>query len=264
MLNNSLVKQPLSGVGYLLKGAQLLSHPRLRFFVLIPLLINIFIFASAFWFLFSNIMAWIESYTNTLPDYLTWLSYLLWPVLILSILFTFSFIFASVANLIAAPFNGLLAEKTEMLLINKPINDEGLSDLIKDLPRIFKRELQKWIYFLPRLLICGLLFFIPVLGQTVAPVIWFVFIAWMMAIQYADFPFDNHRIPFDVMKKSLRKRLGKSLVFGALISFFMTVPIINFIIMPIAVCGASAFWVDLYKQELLQQDKQVENKIEEQ
>ena len=258
MLNNPLIKQPLSGIGYLLKGAQLLSHPRLRFFVLIPLVINILIFTSAFWFLFLNIMDWIEGYMSALPDYLTWLSYLLWPLLIFSILFTFSFVFSSVANLIAAPFNGLLAEKTEMLLTNAPINDDGLGDLIKDLPRIFKRELQKWIYFLPRLLICGLLFFIPVFGQTAAPVIWFIFIAWMMAVQYADFPFDNHKIPFTLMRSSLRKRLGKSLVFGALISFFMTIPIINFIIMPIAVCGASAFWVDIYKQELLNKNKQIE------
>lgn len=259
MLNNPLIKQPLSGIAYLLKGAQLLSHPRLRFFVLIPLLINILIFASAFWFLFSNIMDWIEDYMSVLPDYLIWLSYILWPVLIFSILFTFSFIFSSVANLIAAPFNGLLAEKTEMLLINAPINDDGFSDLIRDLPRIFKRELQKWIYFLPRLFICALLFFIPVFGQTVAPIIWFIFIAWMMAVQYADFPFDNHKIPFTLMKSSLRKRLGKNLVFGALISFFMTIPIINFIIMPIAVCGASAFWVDIYKSELLNHNKQIED-----
>ena len=251
MLNKTPINAPLSGISYLLKGAKLLSHPKLRFFVLIPLLINILIFASAFWFLFSAISDWIQSYIADLPTWLSWLTYLFWPFLIFSILVSFSFIFSTVANLIAAPFNGLLAEKTESLLIGETINDDGLMDLMRDLPRIFKRELQKWVYFLPRLLICAVLFFIPGFGQTIAPFIWFVFAGWMMAIQYADFPFDNHKIPFADMKKALSARMGKNLTFGMLISFFTTIPIVNFIIMPIAVCGATAFWVDIYKQEML-------------
>lgn len=251
MLHNSATNTPLSGIHYLLKGAQLLSHPKLRFFVMIPLLINVLIFASAFWFLFSAIMQWVDSYISELPDWLSWLSYLFWPFLIFSILVTFSFVFSTVANLIAAPFNGLLAEKTENLLTGKAINDDGFLDLVKDLPRIFKRELQKWLYFLPRLLACAVLFFIPAFGQTLAPIIWFVFAGWMMAIQYADFPFDNHKIPFTDMKKALAGRLGKNLTFGMLISFFTTLPVINFVIMPVAVCGATAFWVDIYKHEML-------------
>ena len=73
----------------------------------------------------------------------------------------------------------------------------------------------------------------------------------MMVVQYADFPFDNHKIPFANMKKALSARLGKNLTFGMLISFFTTIPVLNFVIMPIAVCGATAFWVDIYKEELL-------------
>ena len=251
MLNNNTVNSPISGLNYLLKGAKLLTHPKLRIFVLIPLMINITIFASAFWFLYTTITEWIDGYISSLPDWLSWLSYLFWPFLIFSILVSFAFIFSTVANLIAAPFNGLLAEKTENLLIGKAINDDGFIDLIKDLPRIFKRELQKWAYFLPRMIICGVLFFIPAFGQTLAPFVWFIFTGWMMAIQYADFPFDNHKISFSEMKKALSARLGKNLTFGMLISFFTTVPIINFVIMPIAVCGATAFWVDIYKNEML-------------
>ena len=251
MLNKTPINAPLSGLSYLLKGAKLLSHPKLRIFVLIPLMINILIFASAFWFLFSAISEWIQTYLSELPTWLSWLTYIFWPILIFSILVSFSFIFSTVANLIAAPFNGLLAEKTETLLIGEGINDDGFMDLMKDLPRIFKRELQKWIYFLPRLIVCALLFFIPGFGQTIAPLIWFVFAGWMMAIQYADFPFDNHKIAFADMKKALSARMGKNLTFGMLISFFTTIPIVNFIIMPIAVCGATAFWVDIYKQEML-------------
>lgn len=251
MNNNTIIDQPLTGLGYLLKGVKLLKHPQLRIFVFVPLLINILIFASAFWFLFTGITDWIESYMQGLPTFLSWLSYLLWPVIIVSILFSFSFIFSTIANLIAAPFNGLLAEKTEILLTKSAINDDGWHDLLKDLPRILKRECQKWAYFLPRMLGCFILFFIPVIGQTLAPIVWLVFAGWMMAIQYADYPFDNHKVPFVVMRKTLGQRFGKNITFGMIISFCTTIPVLNFIIMPIAVCGATAAWVDIYKHQVL-------------
>lgn len=251
MNKQNIINQPLTGLGYLFKGIQLLRHPQLRVFVLIPLIINVLIFASAFWFLFSNITAWIESSLQSLPSIISWLSYILWPIIIFSILFSFSFIFSTIANLIAAPFNGLLAEKTEILLINSKINDDGWQDIFKDLPRILKRECQKWIYFLPRMLGCFILFFIPVIGQTIAPIIWFIFAGWMMAIQYADYPFDNHKVSFVQMRKTLANRFGKNITFGMVISICTTIPLLNFIIMPIAVCGATAAWVDLYKSEVL-------------
>ena len=252
MNSNNIINHPLSGLGYLLKGIQLLRHPQLRVFVLVPLLINVFIFASAFWFLFSSITAWIESYMQELPTILSWLSYILWPIIIFTILFSFSFIFSTIANLIAAPFNGLLAEKTEILLTNSTINDDGWKDIFKDLPRILKREGQKWIYFLPRMLGCFILFFIPVIGQTIAPIVWFIFAGWMMAIQYADYPFDNHKVSFATMRKALATRPGKNITFGMIISICTTIPLLNFIIMPIAVCGATAAWVDIYKKQVLE------------
>lgn len=252
MLNKSTNQQARSAFSYLLQGAKLLRHPKLRIFVLIPFLINLIIFGAAFWFLFTNISDWITGYLGKLPEFLTWLSYIIWPLLILTILIAFSFIFSTLANIIAAPFNGLLAEKTENILINGSINDDGMMDLMKDLPRIFKREMQKLVYILPRMLLCAALFFIPAFGQTIAPIIWFVFGGWMMVIQYADYPFDNHKIAFDDMKKALRNRPAKSLTFGMVVSFFNAIPILNFIIMPIAVCGATAFWVDIYKAELLE------------
>ncbi len=259
MPNTSEFTHQLSALGYLLKGWQLIKHPKLRSFILIPLFINLVVFSIAFWFLFSNINDWIDSYIAKLPAFLTWLTYIMWPLLAVIILFSFSFIFSTFANLIAAPFNGLLAEKTEILLIGDTINNDGIHELIKDLPRIFQRELQKMWYILPRMIGCAILFLIPGFGQTIAPLIWFVFGAWMIVIQYADYPFDNHKITFANMKGALRKRPAKSLIFGMLISVFNAIPIVNFIIMPIAVCGATAFWVDIYKPQLLSQNNHGES-----
>ncbi|VTR52773.1 putative sulfate transport protein CysZ [Actinobacillus pleuropneumoniae] len=51
-----------------------------------------------------------------------------------------------------------------------------------------------------------LLSFVPVVGQTVVPVLTFVFGAWLLAIQYCDYPFDNHKISFKRMRNALGQR----------------------------------------------------------
>jgi CysZ protein len=38
--------------------------------------------------------------------------------------------------------------------------------------------------------------------------------------------------------------------FGALISLFTMIPVLNLVIMPVAVCGATAMWVDRYRSTL--------------
>jgi uncharacterized protein involved in cysteine biosynthesis len=73
---------------------------------------------------------------------------------------------------------------------------------MKDIPRIMKREWQKLAWYLPRAIVLLLLYFIPGIGQTVAPVLWFLFSAWMLAIQYCDYPFDNHKVPFKTMREA--------------------------------------------------------------
>jgi CysZ protein len=140
----------------------------------------------------------------------------------------------------------LLAEQLEGRLTGTPLPDSGWVGLIKDIPRIMKREFQKLGYYLPRALGLLLLHFIPGFGQTVAPVLWFLFSAWMLSVQYCDYPFDNHKVSFQQMRQALRQHKSANMQFGALVSLFTMIPIINLAILPVAVCGATAMWVDRY------------------
>jgi len=246
-----LAKQTLSGAGYFMKGLELIAHPRLRGFVIIPLLVNILLFSGAFYWLFLQLDKWFEWINSYLPDYLHWLNYLLWPLALISVLVVFSFLFSTVANWIAAPFNGLLAEKTELLLTGQPLDTGGMLDLLKDLPRIFGREWKKLLYYLPRAVGLLLLFLIPVIGNLGAPLIWFLFSAWMISIQYCDYPFDNHKVAFIEMKNELRGHRGTALSFGSLVTLVTAIPVLNLLVMPVAVCGATAMWVDLYRHQFV-------------
>ena len=176
-----------------------------------------------------------------------WLNYLLWPVVVLSILLVFGYFFSTIANWIAAPFSGLLAEQLEARLTGATPPDVGVFGIMKDIPRIMKREWQKLAWYLPRAIVLLLLYFIPGVGQTVAPVLWFLFSAWMLAIQYCDYPFDNHKVPFKTMREALRSRKVMNMQFGALTSLFTMIPVLNLVILPVAICGATAMWVDCYR-----------------
>lgn len=237
-----------SGAGYLIKGFELIRLKGLKRFVFIPLFVNLVLFAIAFYYLFLQLEVWLVELEQWLPEYLTGLTGFIWPIAAVIFLIVFSFIFSSVANWIAAPFNGLLAEKTESLLTRKQPPDGTAFDIVKDIPRTFSREWCKFKYCFPRAIGFFILsWFIPVIGQ----LIWFLFIAWMMAIQYKDYAFDNHKIDFDEMRDTLKDHKGLSYSFGVTTAVFAMVPFVNLIIMPVAICGATALWVDRYREDFV-------------
>lgn len=238
---------PTHGVGYLFKGLKLAMQSGTRRFVFIPLLINLVIFGGAFTYVFQHARQWIETGLQQLPTWLHWLSYLLWPLLLLGVLVIFAYFFSTLANWIAAPFYGLLAESLEAKLLGKPAPDTSWSELIKDLPRIFHREWIKFKYYLPKALGLLLFMWVPVVGHLLGPIFWFLFSAWMMALQYADYPFDNHKVPFPIMRDQLKTQRWTSFSFGGTVMLGMLIPIVNIFVMPAAVCGATLMWVERFR-----------------
>ena len=84
--------------------------------------------------------------------------------------------------------------------------------------------------------------FIPVLNVIVA-LLWLVFGAWMMVIQYIDYPMDNNGLSFLAMRRSLNQQRLLHLGFGGGVSILLMIPLLNFFAMPIAVAGATALYV---------------------
>ncbi|EPG0610040.1 sulfate transporter CysZ [Vibrio fluvialis] len=245
--------QQRSGLGYFFYGFDIAVSPGIRRFVLMPLLTNILLVGGALYYLFSHLDSWINDWMGQIPDWLSWLSYILWPLLVITILATFSYFFSTLANFIAAPFNGLLAEKVEEKLTGKKVNDDSVLAVVKDVPRIMAREWRKLVYVLPKAIGLFILLLIPALGQTLGPILWFIFTAWMLAIQYCDYPFDNHKVTFNDMRNSLKQKQGKAYTFGMLVSVLTTIPVVNLLVMPVAVCGATAMWVNEFRGQYVNQ-----------
>lgn len=240
---------PVRGAGYFMRGLAMLPQPGIRSFVLIPLIINVLLFGGAIWLLINQFSNWIDYMMNAwLPawEWLDFLRYLLWPFLALLVLVVVYYSFSIVANLIAAPFNGLLSEVVERKLRGTVSVDEGWAEFVKMVPRALQREVAKLMYYLPRVLILLVLSFIPVINL-VMPFVWFLFGAWMMSIQYCDYPMDNNKVSFAEMKQLLKSHRFTAVGFGSLVQFGMLVPLVNLLIMPAAVVGATIYWVEEHR-----------------
>ncbi|OOR96841.1 sulfate transporter CysZ [Canicola haemoglobinophilus] len=244
MLRPSEIKQ---GFHYFIMGWHLITQKGLRRFVIMPILLNILLLSGLLWLFTSRFSIWLESMLTFIPDWLSWLSSILLILAVLMLLCIFYFTFTTLSGFIAAPFNALLAEKVEKMLTEESLVEGSAVDFLKDIPRMLKRELQKLTYSLPKIIGLFLLGFIPVIGQSIIPVLAFLFTVWMMAIQYCDYPFDNHKVSFHCMKNALGQKRTLTLTFGALVTLCTFVPLINLVIIPVAVCGATAMWVEQYR-----------------
>lgn len=235
------MKDLFTGPAYLLEGARLLRKPGLRRFVLMPLLINVLLFGG----LIGLAYGWVDDSSRylvaKLPDWLHWLSYLVIPVFVLTSLVVIFYGFSIVANLIAAPFNGMLAEAVECHLTGRRLEGDWRQLLRDVLPSILS-ELRKLLYFALRALPLLVLLLVP-LVNVAASVLWVLFSAWMMTVQYVDFPMANHGLFFKDQRARLRKRPLLAWSFGGLVMLATLVPVLNFFVMPAAVAGATVLWV---------------------
>ncbi|KRW62480.1 sulfate transporter CysZ [Pseudomonas sp. TTU2014-080ASC] len=233
----------LSGPQYLKEGLKLVLSPGLRLFVILPVLINLIVFTGLIVLAVQQFSGWVDTFIPSLPSWLSFLEYLMWPLFVVLVLALVFFTFTMLATLIAAPFNGFLSEKVEVVVRGK---DEfppfSWGELVAMVPRTMGREMRKLAYFLPRAIPLLILTFIPVVNLVAAP-LWILFGVWMMAIQYIDYPADNNKMSWQDMLAWLRSNRWQSMSFGGITYLALMIPGLNVLMMPAAVAGATVFWV---------------------
>ncbi|MFN3582047.1 MAG: sulfate transporter CysZ [Pseudomonas sp.] len=234
--------EPLRGPDYLQLGWQRVRQPGMRRFVILPLIINLALFGALIGWGITQFNLLMARLLASLPAWLGFIEWLLWPIFALAILLVLFFGFSMLANLIASPFYGFLAERVaeqERGVVSPPTS---YAEILKAIPRSIGRELRKISYYLPRLLGLLLLTLVPVVNLLASPLL-LVFGVWMMAVQYIDYQADNDQVSFIDMLRWMRGRRGLSLSFGLPVYIGMLIPLVNLLIMPAAVAGSTLLWV---------------------
>lgn len=244
MINNFI-----TGASYVLKGFGLIKKPGLRRFVVVPLLINIIVFSLLIYLGLGQFEALVNS---LLPDSEAWwaqilrfvLLFLFWALALVIMFFSFTL----VANLIAAPFNGLLAERVSIHLTG--LTEEksgGFLIALGNFGPAIRSELNKYVYFLIIGLLVGVFvlvsFAIPVINL-LTPVVTAIFGAWMLILEYIAYPAENAGLNFKDIRARMRRQRMMALGFGAAVLLVTVIPLVNFLAMPAAIAGATALWVE--------------------
>jgi len=247
---NHIKNNPISGMKSLFSALPLVNKPGIRGYVLIPLLINISLFIIAllvgmhyFTFFMNNVLDF-SGLWNWVAFLLNLIKPLLWGLFFVFYLVFVFYTFSLIANIIASPFNALLSEATEQYLTGEKIDgtSHSITQIMGLVIKSIGQEVQKLIYFIIRAIPLLILFFIPI-TMPIAPILWFMFSAWMMSLQYMDYPFGNNDISFKNQVTLQKDKRWFSLGYGSTVLLLTMIPIINFMVMPLAVISATKNWV---------------------
>jgi CysZ protein len=241
----------MNGLGCLRRGMGLITQPGLRQYVIVPLLINVIVMSVFIAYGIAQYEDWMAYIANSLPE---WAGFLTWIIGVLAILVGVAILlygFTIVGNVIAAPFNAILSVKVEEHLLGRPLVSNTPFGVLA--VRSVAREFVKLMYYLPRLLGLLIISVIPVIN-VIAPVLWILFGAWMMAVQYTDYAADNNELGFSGLRQRLRGNTMDALLFGILAYVVVAIPFLNLLLIPAAVAGGTVFWVEHLRDEVPSSD----------
>jgi len=227
---------PVLAVSFLFKGLKLVVSPGLRKFIIIPMLINVVLYSAALTLSYFYISDLINQF---IPGWLHWLSWILWPLFFISFFIVGFFTFTVLANMLAAPFYGKLSAKTLAM-----VSGQALAVAEQPLPKVISAELKRIGYLGTRALPLLVLSIIPGIN-VIAPFLWALFGAWGMALEYLAYPLENQGVLFSEQRDLIKSIKLGALSFGGLAVLGLAVPVLNVIIAPAAVIGATLYFNEI-------------------
>ncbi len=213
------------------EGVQLALSPSLRKFILVPALVSLIIvvIGLAFAFTFVTDLSAYLAGLGVWPGVLDWV---LEPLLYIFGVLVGAWLFGFLAVVVGSPFHSALNAEIH------PTDNQSPKKWYEQIAPTLLRELSKAKYTLPRLAGLLLIGFVPIVNL-ITPFLWLGYGGWLMAVQFCDFSFENRDKPFEHTLEKLRSYRSTCVGFGALATLGMALPLLNFIVVPIAVTGGA-------------------------
>ncbi|WP_448506320.1 sulfate transporter CysZ [Immundisolibacter sp.] len=222
---------PLSGPACLWRGLRALFDRRWRTLVLAPLAINALLFGAGSFWVAGRVAAAVQWLQDALPGWLDWLAFLGWPLFGLGLLLVLAYAFTTLANLIGVPFNVILVRRVTGD-ITSPAGGR-----LHEAAQAMVNEMRKLRYYLARAVPLGLLLWIPGVNLVAGPA-WLLLGAWLLALEYLDYPLGNRGLDFCAVRRTAAAMPLRALGFGGSVLLLGAVPVVNLLLMPAAVIGA--------------------------
>ncbi|MFE4259789.1 EI24 domain-containing protein [Streptomyces sp. NPDC056883] len=247
------------GFGYLLAGQRwVLRHGRWLGFGLLPGLVSLVLYAAALIGLgygADDLTSWATPFADDWSS--PWLGlfrgFLTALVFCLG-LFLAVITFTAVTLLVGQPFYESLSEQVDRTEGGE-VPESGLT-LAQELWISARDSLR----ILGRVLLFGILLFalgfVPVIGQTVVPVLGFCVSGFFLAQELTSVALMRRRVQLTEQLALLRRRRMLALGFGVPLVLSFLVPLVAVFLMPGAVAGATLMVRDLVGDDAEQEDEQ--------
>jgi len=237
------------GAGYLAQGWGFVfsQHPSLLKLCLLPLLINLLVFAGVavgLYFYYADIVNWIWARPDSWLVRIMW--YLLYVFVFLLVLLLAYVAFFVVQAILSAPFNDVLSARTEQLAYTKDPPPFRLEMLLKGLGKTLVHELAKlgiYLAIIVPLFVLNLL--IPVLGPIVFLFAGFYISAVFFAYDFMDFCMARRDWTFGQKWRALKQNRALTVGFGGALAGALLIPVFGLFCIPMAAVGGTLLFCDL-------------------
>ncbi|MDJ0557136.1 MAG: EI24 domain-containing protein [Microcoleaceae cyanobacterium MO_207.B10] len=238
------------------------KNPRLIGYVIVPILINIVVGILLYVGLlmpginlvkniFANLSLRFDAFVANLPSWLSFLSYLDnalgWVVQIILfavLLLIIGFLLMQFGVILGSPFYGQVSEQLEKIRTGTlPEAPPSLFGFFRDIWRAILFELKKIALFLGIGLPMLLLNFLPG-GSLVATIGGVTLTTSIVCLDFFDGPLERRKLKFREKLKVVRQSLPASASFGLICQALISIPIVNFVGIPICVAAGTLFCCD--------------------
>lgn len=252
----STVARPIAGFArgfsYPLRALRFFrQNPKMLRYVAIPFVINLLIFSATVYFGFG----WFDwAIAHYAPGTDVWygviLYYLAWVIALMMTLVISFFSFTIVGNLVAAPFNEFLSERTEVMARGTQ-DEQALSAglILKEARYAIFYELKKMAFFILCMLMLLAINFIPLVGAMVYALLMPLFTLFFLGVEYMAFVTMRKHYSFAQLRRYLFKRPLLMAGFSCSIFVLLAIPFVQLFCIPLAVVGATLLWCDFPGEE---------------
>ena len=174
------------------------------------------------------------------------LGLLFWP-LVMALVY---FVFTPMALIISAPFNDVIAERTERSCgFGLPGDDRGLvRTVLLEVLFAIRSEIKRLSFTALIFLMILLLQFIPLIGVVLQPIMTFLWGCLACAFEFTGYASDRRHIPWSVKWRLLLAHKPLVFGFGLATLLLLLVPFVNVFTVPLsAISGTMLFGILLPK-----------------
>lgn len=223
---------------------------------IIPVLIGTLFFVFAGKFAYSKSLTYGE---ELIKQYISndsmnaVLYYILIGVLTIILYFLISYTFVLVVSIFASPFNDMISERVENVLMGRPVEPIGatFNASFKKVIYILVNEVKKVFFILFVTLLSVSLSFFPIFS-----IVSLLLSALLLSISFIDYSWSRHMLSFRQCLGDVRSNIIPYTMAGGAFLFLISIPVVNIIAFSFGVNYFTCLFTEGNREIILNQEKQ--------